>query len=141
MIFPSGGGGSAILSGNNGGGSGGSNAPVLIVEGVLQVIDTSSIHTVSQVAPITSLYQVSVWMESYGTGAAGSTVIGTLAWTSPVEVHSETLTMVLDSSAIEVETFPILVVAGATNSFTTAFGTTAAPYDITVRIVKMPLNV
>ena len=97
---------------------------------------TVTAHSLSQV-----MYAVSLSMETTGTASAGHTMVATLAWTSPIEAHTQTCTLALDGGPLLiVETFPIFCLEGSdiSISFVYGGGATNDPYTYSVRIVEMP---
>jgi hypothetical protein len=110
------------------------------VQGSLQALDTTVVHSVSVTAAVTGLYALSLYMSAPGTGAAGHTLVTTITYTCELGPETITVVMPLDSSNIVMETYPLLAIAGSTVTVSTAYtgGATNDPYNISARIVQMP---
>ena len=106
-------------------------------EGRLQVVNANTPQSVSSVAPITTLYTVSIYVASYGDGAPGSTLVTTIDWIAPSGSHRTiTLSLVGNVDNIQMEQYPIFVGAGQTITVTTTFSTTPFHYDASIRLVQ-----
>lgn len=114
---------------------------VPIVQAVLQNAITTTPASITLTASVTSIYNVSLYMESVGTGSGGTTVLATLIWTSTIGSHTIVTSLPLDSAQVVMETFPIMVLAGQTISLATSFSGAAASYAISARITLMPASV
>ena len=120
-----------------GGGPGGGP----IIQARLQAVNTTVPQSLTITAPASVMYAVSLFLETAGTFGSGHTVIATLVWGSPLAQHTITLTLPMDAGdTIIMETYPLLVAAGAPISISTAFGggATADTYTISARLVQMP---
>jgi hypothetical protein len=87
------------------------------------------------------MYAVSLFMETAGTFGSGHTVIATIVWGSPLAQHTITLTLPMDAGdTVIMETYPLLVAAGAPITITTSYGggATNDTYTISARLVQMP---
>jgi hypothetical protein len=112
-----------------------------IIQARLQAINTTVPQSLTITAPASVMYAVSLFMETAGTFGTGHTLVATLVWGSPLAQHTITLTLPLDGGdTIIMETYPLLVAAGAPISISTAFGggATADTYTISARLVQMP---
>ena len=122
-------------------GGGGSGVAVPIIQKAGDGTNVTSAATVTLTATSSVMYAVSLNMETAGGASSGHTVVATLAWTSPIEGHSQSVTLHLDEGVnLVVETFPILCAANTPISMSFAYGGGAIsdPYTYSVRIVEMP---
>jgi hypothetical protein len=119
-------------------GGGASGGPVISAR--LQQTNATVPTSVTASASNTAMYAISISLESTGTAASGHLVVATLTWTSPLNTHTITLTLPLDSEQVVMETYPILALANTTVSFTTSYagGATDDPYTVSARLVQMP---
>lgn len=118
-----------------GGVSGGS-----IIQAKLQVTDATVGQTLTNTATATTLYAVSLYLSTKGTGPAGG-IVATLTWTDPdptVGVQSVSITLPGNAVGVVVETYPILALAGTAITLSTAYASTAFPYSMSARLVAMP---
>ena len=106
----------------------------------LQQLNVTVPLSISLVSPTTQMYSVSLYMSAPGTGAAGHAVFVTISYVCELGPETITITLPLDARGIIMETYPLLVMAGATVTLTTAYtgGATNDPYNITARLVQMP---
>lgn len=118
---------------------GGSGVPV--VQSKVLAVNTTLPQNISETAALTTLYAISLFMQSLGTGGAGDTVTVTISYISPAGPTplTITVTMHLDSVNVVMETYPLLVAAGTTISLSSAYGGAYAdPYTISAKLVEMP---
>jgi hypothetical protein len=115
-------------------------ATVPILQGKLDVLDATSPQSVSYTATVTTMFCLSVFMESEGDGQNTDTVVGTLSFIDP-SANAHLFTCVIHGGAgenIVMETYPVLVEAGTVINFSTAFSAGVMTYDLSVRLVQMP---
>ena len=114
---------------------------VAIVQASQQGVNITEQTTITTSSLSQVMYAVSLSMETTGTASAGHTTVATLAWTSPIEAHTQACTLALDGGPLlVVETFPIFCLEGSdiSISFVYGGGATNDPYTYAVRIVEMP---
>jgi hypothetical protein len=111
-----------------------------VIEAGLQVVNATTPESVTITSLATTMYAVSLFLESAGTALSGHEVIATLTWGSPVTDHTITLTLPLDSAQVIMETYPLLVAANAPITIQSEYagGATNDPYTISARLVVMP---
>jgi hypothetical protein len=116
----------------------GANVPVISQK--LQVLNATTVQSLSLTLPSTQLVQVSLYASSAGTGGAGHVVVITINYTCELGPETITVSMPLDSRNIIMETYPLLCLSGTTVTLITAYagGATNDPYNIDVRLVQMP---
>ena len=107
-----------------------------------QVINTQLPQSLSLVTPASAtgnFYEVPIYLNSRGDGAAGSTATATLTWIG-VSGATHTATLLVSGTVAaqaQLETFPILVLGGTTITVVTVFGTTPFHIDIAARILLL----
>lgn len=110
-----------------------------IVEDSLTAIDVTTPQTISALAGTTSMFNVGIFMESYGTGAGGTTCIATISFTNVQNnVKTVVLTLLGPTDNIQQENYVLMALGGTTISVTTAFSGAAFPYDVAVSIARTP---
>ncbi len=113
--------------------------PASVVQNSLLAVNTNTAEIVSDTAVATSLYNIALFMESYGTGGGGTTVVATIFWTNAQgNLKTVALTLALDSDQIQQENYVMLAKAGTSISVSTAFSGAAAHYDIAAAISILP---
>jgi hypothetical protein len=119
----------------------GSGIGVPIIQAELTAVNTTVPHTITETASTTTLYAISLFIQSLGTGGAGDTITVTINYVSPASATPLTITILmhLDSANVVMETYPLLVSAGTTISMSSAYGGAYAdPYTISCKLVEMP---
>ena len=113
-----------------------------VVQAKLDVFDTTTTHSLSFTATVTTMYTVSIYMESEGDGLSTDTVVGTLTFSEDGSLDTHTITCTLHGGVgvenIVLETYPVLCEAGTVITFSTAFGAGVMTHDLSVRLVQMP---
>lgn len=108
-----------------------------IVQQSLLAINTNQLHSVSNTAVATSLYNIALYTSSVGSGAPGSKLVITLSWTQGTP-RTLQLELAGDVDSIQQENYVFLVVGGADITLTTAFTSTPFFYDIAAAISILP---
>lgn len=105
----------------------------------LMAISTNQNQSVSNVAIATSLYSVSIYAESLGSGAGGTTTVATLSWTN-AQGTPKTITLSIpgDSDTIEQVSYVVLAKQGTTITVSTAFSGASFTYDLAIAIAILP---
>ena len=114
---------------------------VPIVQSEITAVNTLVGHTISETADVTTLYAISLFMQSLGNGGAGDTLTVTINYSSPAGPTPLVITVVmhLDSANVVMETYPLLAAAGTAITMTSAYnGAYADPYTISAKLVEMP---
>jgi hypothetical protein len=113
--------------------------PVPAVQKSLYAQDTNTTQSITNPVLVNTLFNVAIYMESYGDGASGSTCVATITWTN-VQGNVQTLTLTLlgPSDNIQQENLVVLAKAGTNLIVSTAFGTTSFHYDIGCNVLILP---
>lgn len=112
---------------------------VPIVQNSLLAIKTNLPQSVSNQVIATSLFNIALFMESYGTGAPGTTCVATISWTNAQGVaKTVTLTLPGNSDNIQQENYAFLAQAGSIITVSTTFSGAAFNYDIAAAIAILP---
>ena len=118
-----------------------SGSAIPIIQAEFDASSTRAPQFVSYTATRTTMYAVSVFLESEGDGLFTDTLIGTLTFQEddPTDVHTFVCTLHGGpGESIVMETYPVLVEVGTVISFSTAFSAGVFTYDVGIRLVQMP---
>lgn len=122
-----------------------------LIQGQLDAVDVSTAKSLSIVAPISTLYMVTVYIVSATAGEGANTENVNLTYTDASGAGSITIEIgaIVDSGdgfnhagAGETITTPIFAAQGTTITVATVLksGSTAFSYDVSMRVVQMPNN-
>ena len=114
---------------------------VPVVQSELTAVNTTVPHSITETALETTLYAISLFMQSLGTGGAGDTLTVTINYISPAGPTPLTISILLhlDQVSVVMETYPLLVSAGTSITMSSAYGGAYAdPYTISCKLVEMP---
>lgn len=113
--------------------------PVPAVQKSLLAIDTTATQSITNPVLANTMFNVAIYMESYGDGAAGTTLIATITWTN-VQGNSQSLTLTLLGTLdnIQQENLVILAKTGTNLVVSTAFSSTTFHYDIACNVLILP---
>jgi hypothetical protein len=113
-------------------------ARVPVVQNALLSINTNKVGSVSNFVPDTAMYNIALFMESYGDGGS-STCVATIEWTN-AQGNVKTVDLILHGSSDEIqqENYVLLAGAGSTITVSTAFTGAAFHYDGSFAIAILP---
>ena len=95
--------------------------------------------SVSSPIGTTGLYNVGLYLFSYGTGGAGTTMTTTITWTGPSTLqHSIQIILAGDSQQVQQENYVLFNLTGSSLSISSAFSSTPFEYDAGISISLLP---
>jgi hypothetical protein len=114
-------------------------ATVPAVQKSLYAQDTETSQSITNPVLVDTLFNVAIYMESYGDGGSGTTLVATITWTNVQgNVQALTLTLLGPSDNIQQENLVILAKAGTNLVVSTAFSGAAFHYDIACNVLILP---
>jgi hypothetical protein len=110
-----------------------------IVQNSLLAINTNAPQSVSNQVIATSLFNIALFMESYGNGQSGTTCTAIISWTN-AQGNTKTVSLVLvgNTDNIQQENYAFLAKAGSTITVSTSFSGAPFNYDIAAAIAILP---
>jgi hypothetical protein len=114
-------------------------ATVPAVQKSLFAQDVNTPQSISNPVLVNTLFNVAIYMESYGDGGSGTTCVATITWTNVQGVvQTLTLTLLGPSDNTQQENLVVLAKAGSNLVVSTAFSGAAFHYDIGCNVLILP---
>ena len=112
---------------------------VPVIQQSLLRVNTNLTASVTKRVLDDTMFNVAIYMESYGDGAGGTTLVATITWTN-VQGSSKNLTLTLTGPTdnIQQENLVILAAAGTDLVVSTAFSGAPFHYDIACNVLILP---
>jgi hypothetical protein len=115
---------------------------VPVTQNSLLKINTNQIHTVSNLATVTSLYNIAIFLESRADGGPSDTLLADIIWTAPDgDTNITTIELEGVTDNIQQENYVFLCTAGTPITVNTTFSAGIFHYDIAVAITILPTGV
>jgi hypothetical protein len=110
-----------------------------VLQNAIQAINTNQPKIVSNIAPLTSLYNIALWMESRHDGGSGDTLTASITYSAP-DGDVETVNLIIHGNVHEIqeENYVFLVVANTPIVFATTFTGSPFHYDVAAAISILP---